>query len=1567
MAAADADPVNGGSSIQHAATHINSLANNIQLLPANVLFDICKMGSLRDFVQNCEDEQTIPQGHTHLACNAFVQFMQNALSSRIQTTQRLGYSHKTWLSVFEVVLTRLEEAALRPMKQVLATLTKILVNHPDIDEARLIFAGIKDAIMPSIILGDPKSRVKSSLACLERFVRDGISPLTLMSLVYDWLAAHYGKWRPLFAEQFQIVSTDISHFSSTNASYIDAGIDVKRSVAIIFNLALLMHAENQGHSQAVGTLMALLYTKSDNTEDKLLQSCYPLASWTLPTKYAMLQMMDTLDGKSKTLLSSLLGSDIRGFRAFIAELPLETVLSGDMKSERTIDEFLLLFSALRIGKEVGFVHEDTSPPSMPISAAALRSILAGLPSVYAESDSQFRQEVLSLIKQLMPRLRGAMTQKDFLEKEGKDAKIFMENYINFLEEELIPTASYQRHISALKSISVVVNSGVDPNATHVPQNEQVLWRYKIHVLRPSLFRLLVDLLLSSFDDIRGLALEIISLFPSQVPDLPEVKGSDIRERLITALSRAEALASRTSRADHADTVARLYHGLFSMADKVNGAVTGNSWFDTKIGVVDEILKRLEGKLFHDAGLFYTSPQDAPLHGHTSALRYIVATPAFHCTISNASDPNDPTWRRVHDRIIAVCERTWTSVKPVLCVDSPEGHTDELLDDFMVGPKDLLSYSWRALKDSSLLLHAIVSNTTYAPRDGGNGMLRADYEAIGTLSFVQLSQLRHRGAFSAVSQTFETCCVRCAESRDLEISSLPDMWYQESLKLIQDQASKLTRRSAGLPALVNGISIAKSGKPLFDKIMNELLETSNSPAAQAASYHELSLPQVHAMNCLRSILTNTKLASRTEPRVMPILRLAADCLSSPIWAIRNCGLMLFHALMNRMCKRTPGTRFGFSGASGTESNMTIPFQKYTGLTQLMAELLASADEARYSSNDEKGTLTSAETEKVFPALEILAEKIPSTVDDDDALLRDLVLVHVKSTIWAVRDHSARVYASLLRSDEILSSTNALLDGNVTRLSQIHIHGKLLCIRYALLRIWHSDYWRVITQTISFANEVLDTYGIEHSLAELVSTVPESLDRFNSMRAESLLRRSLTWCIILTNSLSLIVSEPESSPAKLIGPFFDLSTSDSDAACWILERVRVLCCGYEKQKNFLSLYLLILLQGFHEENIKANTALNLAEILEDALEKDVQVDFLSKWARVSDHLAIQSQESIWGRELAENVLRLQGSLLALKYMYAESTDLAKSAGELESIDLRRWAVTLRSALNEDTVYSARFSAIMSLKTFSRVLRKPDQSADTSLVSLELYMLLHDMLNDDDDELRSLSALIASRILSYSALFPNRTVALSSVPASESLTEFMAVTYSSQSSLFHHSIARLMGPSIRQKDRSRPDFIPFKTLFEGYCTESAVLFEVEKQNLFIDDVRECDNWTKVFKQLDRSIHDKDMISKLAKWASEGLGYLNDRMAPSPDRQEDNIMGWTSKPEVYALGALLFNVASLLIFISAESDMKIARTADNIIPTAALKEALNTLHERGRSIFLHPHWLNRVQAAISVREKDS
>jgi hypothetical protein len=78
-------------------------------------------------------------------------------------------------------------------------------------------------------------------------------------------------------------------------------------------------------------------------------------------------------------------------------------------------------------------------------------------------------------------------------------------------------------------------------------------------------------------------------------------------------------------------------------------------------------------------------------------------PAFYSSISDPSCINYDHWRSVHDRIVSICDKIWHEVKPVLCVDSPEGHSDEPAEDLAVGPKDVLSYSWRALRESRYAL------------------------------------------------------------------------------------------------------------------------------------------------------------------------------------------------------------------------------------------------------------------------------------------------------------------------------------------------------------------------------------------------------------------------------------------------------------------------------------------------------------------------------------------------------------------------------------------------------------------------------------------------------------------------------------------------------------------------------------------------------------------------------------------------------------------------------------------------------------------------------------------------
>ena len=81
-----------------------------------------------------------------------------------------------------------------------------------------------------------------------------------------------------------------------------------------------------------------------------------------------------------------------------------------------------------------------------------------------------------------------------------------------------------------------------------------------------------------------------------------------------------------------------------------------------------------------------------------------------------------------------------------------------------------------------------------------------------------------------------------------------------------QASTLTRRSAGLPAVLVGILTAYPSGHFFDDVILDLLAIADAPIEVPASSAELRLPQVHALNCLKEIFTNSRFGASTEAHV-----------------------------------------------------------------------------------------------------------------------------------------------------------------------------------------------------------------------------------------------------------------------------------------------------------------------------------------------------------------------------------------------------------------------------------------------------------------------------------------------------------------------------------------------------------------------------------------------------------------------------------------------------------------------------------------------------------------------------
>lgn len=255
--------------------------------------------------------------------------------------------------------------------------------------------------------------------------------------------------------------------------------------------------------------------------------------------------------------------------------------------------------------------------------------------MHAESDAFSRGEILSLTRKLITRIKAGIFEDQAATKlenaqqlahprQEAETKKFLNAYVDFLRADLRPAVSYPRHITALRALALFLESGVDTRIdstiTWSKPGENNPSKFTVEIFSSNLLRLLVDLLLDSFEDVRATSLSILEIFPRDILIDGQTADRLSSSGLTGALSRAEQLASNTSRADHADTVARLYHLLFRTALPSRSDKSELLWWETKAGVVDTILGQLEAKLSTPGGLFTSSLRDAPLHGFLSALR-----------------------------------------------------------------------------------------------------------------------------------------------------------------------------------------------------------------------------------------------------------------------------------------------------------------------------------------------------------------------------------------------------------------------------------------------------------------------------------------------------------------------------------------------------------------------------------------------------------------------------------------------------------------------------------------------------------------------------------------------------------------------------------------------------------------------------------------------------------------------------------------------------------------------------------------------------------------------------------
>ncbi|VDO01875.1 unnamed protein product [Rodentolepis nana] len=233
---------------------------------------------------------------------------------------------------------------------------------------------------------------------------------------------------------------------------------------------------------------------------------------------------------------------------------------------------------------------------------------------------------------------------------------------------------------------------------------------------------------------------------------------------------------------------------------------------------------------------------------------------------------------------------------------------------------------------------------------------------------QLIRSRHPGAFELTATGFQSFCEILLKAKDFEdVSQWPEQWLSVVLadltdstilevttstgwlpwKYLQHATLCATRRSAGLPFFVQALLVVlhKTDRmgDLLNRVVNALLVEVNRGAeattVPSACKEQADLTaaerRLHSMNVLKTLVRDATIGPLMTIHLESILICAFQGLDSNYWMIRNAGLMLFSAMMERI--------FGVNRTRDCESKKnrmaaSVFFTKFPGLRGFLLKAL-----------------------------------------------------------------------------------------------------------------------------------------------------------------------------------------------------------------------------------------------------------------------------------------------------------------------------------------------------------------------------------------------------------------------------------------------------------------------------------------------------------------------------------------------------------------------------------------------------------------------------------------------------
>lgn len=645
-------------------------------------------------------------------------------------------------------------------------------------------------------------------------------------------------------------------------------------------------------------------------------------------------------------------------------------------------------------------------------------------------------------------------------------------------------------------------------------------------------------------------------------------------------------------------------------------------------------------------------------------------------------------------------------------------------------------------------------------------------------------------------------------------------------------------------------------------------------------------------------------------------------------------MLFKALIERLLGSDEAQDWKDQARAKTSR---FSYENYPTLIEMLSSLLDSEGPLKQSIEEAPSggsPLDLHGAEGVFPALQILRQARPPSIS-----LEAIVAAVEKllgSPHWHLRDMAARTVMSLHPRNQLFSAALVLLDtGHGSQNTQ---HGSLLATKYLVRKLLRNtddldlQDFETLMEELSIAAgkwytpsncpfirsaflDIVSTSGMAllrkpdagailpawENLTRSVEIGPEYALGSHLKASNALLQQSLAQIyfidrVILRNgALGSMVSEEYQSIGEAL---VDLANNDPDTCCAALESLdQVLQL---KPANNITIPLNLVLAHIHtvilrstDAEVLAKAQSTLATSFENPRLRNSFFNLTTQEQVISTLTKLESQCLSFPPSNTQSALHLLGFFLDHAFHTYPSLRQAILA------ITERYVRLLRILNNDNNPFDMRFAVVQSISALQHIWTASTTRRETSFLILSLAFILHDLLNDDDDEIRDLAALASGTLLRAQLSFnTENTVPLLTT---HRLALWLSSAFPTSNRLVKHSLRRLIA-----RPAPYPLFsIPFKAAFQAARREDTALFATEKQNLYRDDTLDAVLWMRVLAGLPASAARAKYHAQLDAWVSDGLSVLGQ----TAEEERDGALGWASKPEVFTLGVRLICAAEVLV----------------------------------------------------------